>query len=163
MRQLAFENLIGAFFETLTSKTIIEADGNGTRPVLPYITMKVFSGVKIGEPHYSKADGNGDQVITYPVDYSISLQGYGTGSIEGLEDIQENLQKGSTIEFCNTNGIGIRSSGEIKDISGLLDSTIEKRYSLDLKFGTMREVNNGSGYISNIAGVGTIDNITTDI
>lgn len=163
MRQLAFENLIGAFLETLTSKTIIEADGNGTRPVLPYITMKVFTGVKVGEPCYSKADGLGDQKITFPVDYSVSLQGYGVGAVEGLEDIQENLQKASTIEFCSTEGIGIRSSGNIQDISGLLDATIEKRYSLDLKFGTMRLVNNGSGYIDKIIGVGAVDDITIEI
>lgn len=159
MRQLDFENLIGDFFETLTITKIIEADGNGTRPGLNYITMKVFTGVKVGEPYYAKADVTGKQNLTVPVDYSVSLQGYGVGSVTGLEDIQENLQKQSSISFYQAEGIGLRTSGEIKDISLLLDSTIEKRYSLDLKFGTMRLIVDEPSFVDGIEATGTITTI----
>lgn len=193
MRQSTFEDTIYDYLSNLTTGDIIWSDENGTRPTLPYLTLLVSPGIKQGNPHYSKGETirvlnsltttEGDNIIllsgdnlvveqfdtvvnqsyTYHVDYQVSVQGYGRGSIDLLEDIQEGLHSQTTIEQNQILGIGLRDDTEILDVSTLVGNTREKRYSLTLMFGTIRKVTKQISYVETISGTGTVDDININI
>lgn len=193
MRQSTFEDTIYDYLSNLTTGTIIWSDENGTRPSLPYLTLLVSPGIKQGNPYYYPGESlyvlnnltttDGDNIIllsgdnltinelepviqqsyTYHVDYQVSVQGYGRGSIDLLEDIQEGLHAQSTIETNQVLGIGLRDDAEILDVSTLVGNTREKRYSLTLLFGTIRKVDKQLSYIEKVSGTGDVNGIEIDI
>ena len=151
-----------AYLETLLGVPVIFLDGNGPRPTLPYVTLKLISEVRIGEAHYPKANDSGEQLITYPIDSSFSIQSYGDENTL-LQTISDSWMKQIGYEWLQLNGYALRSDNTINDITTLIDNTYETRYNLDIVIGSCKSILDEPNYVENFSGTGTINDINIDI
>lgn len=125
---------------------IIPADDKGTRPALPYLSMRVMaSDIHDGfdEPRPSINGTSGD-IDERPIGRrrgTLEINGYGRGAKELIEVAGLSLAETRTQQLLSSEKIYIRPNGGINDISSLVDNEIEKRYArdFDLHYAIERE------------------------
>lgn len=123
-----------------TDDKVINADIKGPRPELPYVTVRVTTpGGSIGQAE--RLDGLDVATSTIPTtsmelsrEASISYQGFGRGSLDWFDDLESRLDDPTSLAQQETSGISALLISAATDISLLLDTEIETRYSMDLQF-----------------------------
>ena len=136
----------------IDSNTVIFFNEDGPRPTLPYITINLFAFTKVGYAyHQFPIPDTGIKKIKYDEPFTVSLQGYGKNSQNLLQELKDSLQKDVVINALDSNGLAVLDENfPVNDISGLIDSTIEKRYSYDILMGFAQELSEEVGYIEDV-------------
>lgn len=121
----------------LTTEQIIPADDKGTRPPLPYLTVKVIvPGSQVGTheriPGIDGGTGAPTEKIRVERRATVSLQGYGAGAYDWLDTALVELPLPSTQEALDGAGLSVQTLTDITDISRFIDTSTEPRYGVDL-------------------------------
>jgi hypothetical protein len=131
--------LKAAVSPALTDKQVIPADDKGTRPALPYMTVKLTTlHQRMGE------DERGVEIVDEGlpgerVDLTVTgarrgvlqLRGYGAAPGEWLAEAELALSDPQVLMDLGALGVAVRSLGGIIDVAQLLDTKIEARWSQD--------------------------------
>lgn len=120
----------------LTNAQVIKADQPGARPPLPYLTVKVGSPVHQGQPGRQDKYTSGVNLTRYHSTYAlseVSIQGFGAGSLEWLEQARMALGTYEAQALTDSLGVSFQDYTEIIDVSALLDTSIEPHYSVNLR------------------------------
>ena len=136
-----------------TSVVVIFENENGPRPSLPYISLNLFAYAKVGESgKFGDIGTDGIKTIRYDEDFTASIQGYGVGSNDLLQQLKNSLQIGSVLSALNQSGLVIREDNNpITNIAIPIDGlSIEKRYIYDVFFGTAQCVEEYVGFIEDV-------------
>jgi hypothetical protein len=137
MRNMAVA--IGQVFITTTdcpANKIVLRDVAGPRPEPPYVTLGWNTlGQSTGEVERQVFEVGANTVVrhTGPRTATLSIQGYGEVTSDWMEEFK--LQLGDvqvTRILATTAGCSVYDSGSVQDITALLDTSRERRYSLDL-------------------------------
>lgn len=130
-----------------TSLIAIWDNENAPRPNIPYISLRILSISKIGQSYYDSPDHNGDRIIKYDEDFTLSIRSYGQGTDDNLQLLKDSLQKESVIQYLQRNGLSIRNENNITDISILIDETREERFLYEVFFGIAHCIEENIGVI----------------
>jgi hypothetical protein len=166
--------IIGTLIFTVTpSIPFIWMNPNAPRPLLPYIAGKISPFVPIGEDYVSRSDSNGIITITGNREFTLSLQAYGPGAFELLQNIQKALRrKTSRDPLYSIALVFVDDVGGIIDITQLLESRLENRFAIDLRFRTTDIITDVPEFIEHVEIAGqfmeeeiliTLDTITVPI
>jgi len=139
------KDIVVTFAEELTGK-------DAPRPIGTYITLKIISGpATLGKDELRK-NSKGTFSVCGPRQYTISIQGFRSGSRQALEKLQICLQ--NPIEFNNLKeseaDIAIVERGSVTDISALLDAGFERRFLMDVAFYSALEIETDIGNIEKV-------------
>lgn len=119
----------------LTDSQVIPADDDGTRPALPYLTCKVTTIVQQGTTERRDKWATGTSLARHHHGgflASVSIQGYGAGSDEWMERIRLHLDDFAAETIETSAGVSFAWCTDVTDLSALLDTSIEPRFSMDL-------------------------------
>lgn len=130
-----------------TSLLIIWENQNGPRPDENYISLKINVYSKIGQTNYLDPDNNGDRIVKYDEDFTLSIKSYGADTEDYLQVLKDSLQKESVIQGLIAEGIAIRNENEITDISILIDRTREERFLYEIFMGFAHDFTENVGVI----------------
>lgn len=94
----------------------------------------------VGALSVSETDANLSTGTTVPVELvvgtaraSVSVQGYGDGSLAYLEKARRRLRSESVIAQNDEDGVTIRATGGVSNLSALVDTAIESRHLLEVE------------------------------
>jgi hypothetical protein len=122
------------------SETLVFADQNSPRPVLPYWTVRLSSVRQIGIDSRSQgADVNGAQKISGVREITVQVQRYGTDSDIKCTDLQDNLARITVTDLWQQEKVSLYNVGDVLNVPYKMDdSHLEPRASIDLfvRFGT---------------------------
>lgn len=148
--------------ESLTNAQIIPSDDDGPRPPLPYLTVKVLTAdAEIGHDEDIRAlDGGGLPTIKARGERraTVSVQAYGTAAEAWLSTALLKRRLPSIQEILIGAGLTIEPLGPIRDISRLVDTSFEARFSLDLEVTYQLE----SDAVSETEALSVVGNYTFD-
>lgn len=125
-----------------TDAKVINAGPNrankGPRPAKPYVTVRVTS---LGDPLLhgpaERIDGlNGSTpqaTMRERREATISLQAFGSGAIEWLNQMQIRIDSPASLTLQTTNAIAALLQTPVTDLGALLDTAEEQRASLELR------------------------------
>jgi len=123
------------------AEPVIFADQNAPRPALPYWTVRVSVGRRVGrETHSQGVTDDGDMTLKGTREATIQLQRYGTDSVEVMQQFREDLFKVTEHEAWQTAGLSLYDTTDVLNIAFTLDGAQrEPRAALDLltRFGTV--------------------------
>lgn len=123
--------------ESLTNAQVIVADTAMQRPPLPYLTVKVISpdGVIGRDELVEGLDGDSLPTSTVRGERraTVSLQGFGAAAEDWLESAMLRRRLPTIQNVLIGVGLTIEPMGAIRDLSRLVDTSIEPRFSLDLE------------------------------
>lgn len=109
---------------------VIPADDPGTRPPLPYITIRLLTqGVPAGTAE-TRRQGTSENVFA-PYTGSLQLDAYGPGSASFLSLCDMSLALSKIQEIIRKGDLAIHGTGSINDLSALVDDKIESRHQKD--------------------------------
>lgn len=144
------EDIIYSWISENIELDIIWKNQNGMRPNPPYITLNILSYTKLGEKNTLSVDDDGNREVKYDEDISLEIESFGMDSQNELQKIKDSIQNESILSSLADQGIVIRNDFAIKDVSSLLDETIEKRYIYELTLGFVHSIIENVGIIETI-------------
>ncbi len=119
-----------------TDAKVIHAGAKGPRPPKPYLTVRLLTpgGGAHGpaERIDSLAAGVPQARMRERREATVSFQGYGTDSGAWLDAIQAGLDSPASLTAQATAGVAAILLTPVKDISALLDTEEEDRFSMEL-------------------------------
>ncbi len=123
---LASEDYISA------SKVIIEPFA-GPRPVVPYLSIQSRGPIQSVSLTGSHTYSDDDTIVYSQLRTSdFMIQAFGDEALDWLERARLVLDDPSVQEYLETLGFSINDSGEVVDISALLDTNFEQRFALTI-------------------------------
>jgi hypothetical protein len=122
-------------------RAVILAEQNGTRPPLPYVTVRVNTHrVPIGSDERWNDDQDPPRAHVRGLRYSVvSVQAHGEGAEAWLDRAELLLSSPSILALTQTAGVAIQPQGGATNVSALLDSEIEARWAQDFRVDFVRE------------------------
>ena len=130
---------------------LIWSNGNGERPPLPYLTMKIDSITQIGQDDITEPADDGVVTFWNNREFTLSLQGFGEESIIELERIYNAIKLEEIHILAMSKDLYIIESMPIQDITELLDSQyFEQRYSMDIRFRTASSLTESFEWIDKV-------------
>lgn len=147
MRYTDLKQFVYNWVSNNTNLLVIHADQNSPRPDEAYITIKILGFNKVGQRYLFPPDDNGDRVISYGEDFTVSIQSYGVDTEDELQNLKDSLQLESIGLDFEQNNIAIRNDSNITDISIAIDSTIEKRFLYEVRMSHTRNIEENVGVI----------------
>jgi len=123
---------------SLADGKVIFAEQNGVigpRPAKPYITVKVGAIPDDGLDEIQDKWTSGATLVRYQRGArraSISVQGFGTGTDDYLELVRTGLQNNAIRAIMLSTGCQFQNPGTILNLTDMLDSSFEQRFSLDM-------------------------------
>ena len=109
---------------------VIEADGKGPRPVLPYLVVNISSATPVGtDEEIHGMDGPTPiKTVRGLRRATVTVNGYGLSTFDMLETISLSLRTNAVRDLNTVADIEVEEFGGTTDISTLLDTQIEKRF-----------------------------------
>ncbi len=122
---------------SLTDAQVIPADDKGPRPPLPYLTVKVLAHdiPESWDEILRGVDGsdNPTQAVRGQRSFTVSLQGFGEGADELLQDAVLSLQFDSVQETLATAGLSLFPLVGASNDTVVRDTSFEPRYIRELE------------------------------
>lgn len=136
----AWQSVIQEFsgFDTIFEDLSIYKTGV-PRPNIPYFTIKLLSGpTKKGSFDSQIHVPNTDKfIVAGERQYTLSIKGFGEACLDALSDLQTQFDIPTYVERLTQDAdIAIVDYGTITDVSELLETSIEKRWNMDVVFNT---------------------------
>lgn len=114
---------------------VIWANQNAPAPAGTFITLLINPVINIGQDYQTPPEEVfGMARIIGNREFTLSIQGFGSGSFQILSDIRFSLNKWTVQHALRLEGIAIIEKLGLNDISELFDTEIEERVSLDVRF-----------------------------
>ncbi len=138
--------------------TVVFANQNAPRPAYPYITVhKTVS----AETEHSTIEPPNDEGMADMVDdqtISISLQSFGDGAADIMENLRNSLKKVTTLQYFRDKEMPfIRILSGINDLTTVIGSRQEERAGMDLEFRAANVVTDDVGLIESVFGSGEFE------
>jgi hypothetical protein len=119
--------------QPILTGTLIWADQNAPRPVIPYSMMKIMSVREVNKAHYSNVDNSGIQSVLGDREFTLNIQNFGLDAPFFVQAFLDKLRLTTNIDKFMAKKITAFDFGAVADISFLQDATaIEKRASVDI-------------------------------
>lgn len=119
-----------------TDAKVINAGAPGPRPEKPYLTVRLTSPGGGGAPaeRLDSVDDDGAPMVVMRErrEASVSIQGYGTDSGDWLDALQLGLDSPDSLAAQEALGVSAAVQTPVSDLSTLLDTAEETRFSLEL-------------------------------
>jgi len=133
------DNIYDAF-NAIATFEIIWANQDAPRPSSNYITLLLNTFSRVGWDFSNPPDDTptpgeigGAAVISGDRELTLSIQAFGSGAFEQLIRLQSKLEMPSIRgAFADDYDLAIVNSSDVTDITGLIDSQMEARASLDI-------------------------------
>jgi hypothetical protein len=118
------------------SFTVVWQNESGVTPKPPYIQLNLITkSVKIGSRDETRfISGDNFQLIGQRTGV-LSINAYGASALEVLFTMKDKLQLQSTLILLREKEIAFLSDSDVRDLSLLLDTKIQKRAQFDLTLG----------------------------
>lgn len=124
---------------------------NSPRPSAPYVTINLASIVQVGwDYHPAPSDNAGDVTLVGNREFTVQLQAYGGDPFTVMENLRTSLQLQSVLDSLRANGIVFANWFPLNDITLLVDTTFEKRTSMDVLFRIAQTTNDTVGTIGTV-------------
>ena len=141
----------------LTGLRCIWARQNAPKPPNPYISLTLTPERPIGEEVRRRKDGSGVLDVLGRREATLSVNAYGSGSIEVCEKIWLSLQRPTIVDRCFASGIAFTRAEEVQDLTELLDGrNWEERANLDIIVTYSRATTDEPGYITTVKTTGEL-------
>lgn len=140
----------GTIIFTVPSIPFIWEDQNAPRPTSTYIAGKIASVRSIGQEYQGAPNASGINLITGNRELTLSLQSFGYDALTRLNSLSLAALRESSRQSLASIGLIIIDHSGLIDISGLMDSHIEPRASLDWRIRTTELVTDAPGYIKTV-------------
>lgn len=122
--------------QPIINKTTIWEDQNGTRPALPYATLKVKSIRYVNQDYNESPDDDGDMRTLGDREFTLSINYYAQktdDTIEILQRVVDRIRTLSVSDKFNAKGFSAFDTSAVNDVSFLMDSVkIEQRATVDV-------------------------------
>lgn len=141
MTLLELETSIRDIIMTLVPSrfTVIWDDESGVRPKLPCITLKlVTKSVKLGAKDELRYKGSDSFTLNGQRTGLLSVNAFGLDAIQVANDLKDSLQLEAAMSLLRAKEISILAESDVRDLSELRDTKIEKRAQFDLTLGYTR-------------------------
>lgn len=128
--------LKAAVSPALADAKVIPADDKGPRPALPYITVRILtSELMVGEDERHDVLVEDDPFIVFAGERraTIEIGGYGSETASWLQAAVLALDDPEVFEVLNDDGFTARPISALRNLSALLDTKIEARWSQDFE------------------------------
>ena len=118
----------------VAGETVILADQNAPRPVLPYWTIRVGTVRRLGTEHYSQGvDAQAQQTVAGVREATVQVQRYGADSVQKVNDLRDVLQLTTVREAWQLKKLACFNAGDVLNVPFKLDNAqLEPRASVDL-------------------------------
>jgi hypothetical protein len=164
-RQYIKDNLYDFFAAILADQGIdmplIYDNGNGTRPLAPFLMIGFRSTVTPGMPNYSGVDtkdGKEIQSITQYVRRNMTMYGFGERAIDALETIKSQLNVGRWVDTLRLKQLVIPQVFETVESPQAFETSRENGASFDFDLTYLRVIGTEPGYITDVNTVIEPDN-----
>ncbi len=138
--------------QPIITGTVIWSDQNSARPSLPYAAMKIMSIGRVHEDYYPDPDDDGIQTVKGDREFTLSVQRFGTDSVEALQLVSDKLRLTTNIDDFIAAKLPLVSAESVVDVAALLDNTqIEPRASLDIKLRMKSSLADDVGWIQTVS------------
>lgn len=121
--------------DILTELQVIPANDGGVRPTLPYLTINVsVIGAQVGQDEdLPGTDGGGNPTMRHRGERraTVSVQGFGARTAGWLTSAVLRLRADAIKAIVDTAGLSINGWTPLQKVSGLVDTSIEARFSQD--------------------------------
>jgi len=137
-------------FGIVTPEPVIWADQNAPRPAMPYLTLRITPSSPIGQDYqYSpKPDGTGK--VTGNREFTLMIQHFGAGGYDAMEALGSSLERFTIQQMLNAGSLAYVQVLPTLDISMLVDTRFEERYSKDVIFRTHVDHSDIPGFINRV-------------
>lgn len=152
---------------------VIWSHQNGTRPALPYITLRLTPmrtlGIDGTRHTYNGAAPAGTEITLSHGgmrEFGLSVQVFGdvlgsTGAVATMEALKSSLNKVTIREALEAAGVSFFDFGQVVDLTQIEDTAFEGRAAMEIRGYTTQEITETLGYIQTVDTTGTISNVTT--
>ncbi len=138
---------------------IIWAHQGGPKPKYSYVLLRVLSNIPRGMSAKGPVvladpedpEDMGTQAIRWDEDILINIQGIGPGADEYIHALRESFEYQWTDEFLDSKKLALRDSGDITNVSEILDEKTEPRWSMDVTFGVGKALSDIPGWIEQVS------------
>jgi hypothetical protein len=113
---------------------VIWLDQNFPRQSLPYVGLRIDNLEIIHQDFQSKVDDLGVSNIGGDREFRLIFEAYGPGAFDIISSAVNSLEKYSVNVLLNGESLVYKDSGQIVDVSELLDMETEKRYRSEIFF-----------------------------
>lgn len=115
---------------------VVPADDSGTRPDLPYLTVRLFVQdipTQWDEPTRSvnQTSGDLDENVVGHRRGTVQIDGYGRGADDLISLASLSLTETRVKQYLAEQKLTVQPAGGINDLSTLVDDEIEKRFTKD--------------------------------
>lgn len=148
MTYTELENNVFNVLNGISTAHFIPLNDNSPRPDLPYITVQLNNFIELGSPDYTLSDSSGNITQKTTENFTLSLIGYGVGANDILKEVKDNIKRQTVQRILYINCLTFVDVLLFTPIPLLIDSTIEKRYSLDLSMRYTDSLEDNTGFIN---------------
>ena len=146
------EDDIKHLLEKATPLTIVIANGNGPRPKLPYITLRLDTAPRAP---LLEADLSDDGVQNYAAhrDATVELQCFGSDGFDALDEISQRLKGPSMLAAALAANLAVYAADGVQSVPVLRDGgKYEPRAVMDIGIRYTKEHDESVGLISTVKG-----------
>lgn len=130
------------------------ADQNAPKPAARYLTLKMGSLIKVGVDIQGAIDEDTlAATLTGNREFILSIQSFGAGALQVLEDIRTQLDTMKAQETLRAGLLAIVDSLAVINLTGLYDQQYKERGALDIRFRTHSFLSTGDPSVSYIQAV----------
>lgn len=136
---------------------IIWGWGKGPRPKKQYISMSIISNPQKGQVYKSNVEisivegsEKGIQTLIFEYECTVSIQGYGDLMADKLDVLRISPEFIKVSEKLDSLDIVIRKTGDVTDISEVIDEQNEKRFLLEVVVGYAATAEDEPGWMTNV-------------
>lgn len=164
----ATQDAIQSWIDSILSTSddgFIWASANADHPPYPYYDGIINPVTFVGgsDYHESPDEITGIAEIVGNREFTLQLRSFGAGTIDGLQQLRDSLEKTSVLETLRASGlVFVQSLAGVADITELVNTEMQERGILDLQFRFASVETDVEGVIENLESTMAykVDNVT---
>lgn len=142
---------------------VILLDQNTTRPLLPFIGIKITDLRSVGYDALGDVTEELGQSVTGIREFTTNVQAFGPQSWNALQNLLTALQTEAVVEALRAEAVTVYDTSDMKDVSWLDNSQYKERHTVDLFCRTGSHIFDSSvGTIGSIEATGTLTHFDND-
>ena len=152
LKSAIYEWIVGEVGGAPFDAAVIFSDQATPRPTRPYVTIRLNPQVTEGMfDEDLGVDNDGIATIRGYRTVTVALQSFGPRARDIMNVLQGSLSKESVRStFFNGNDLSLINTGEILNLTNLLDTEFEERAAMDLMVGFAQEITDDVGRIETV-------------
>lgn len=130
------------------------AEERGTRPALPYATLRLSSVAGVARDEQRPIDAQGVRLVVGTRVVTASVQCYGPGARRMAEHARSRLFLGTVADLLRAAGIVVYDATAVQNLTGLDQTRFEERGQFDARFAVASSISESVGLIERVEGDG---------